>query len=330
MAEEELTRLLDVARQRPLLEALTVRKGTRKGERYAKVRPEVRERLVQLGRERALIYKTLVLMGLHKNELASLTVGQLHLDEPVPFASLDAADERNREGNDAPLREDLAADLRGWLSFRLERIQAEALERGEPIPARLPSESPVFNVPARLVKILDRDLKLAGIPKCDERGRVLDVHALRHTFGTLLSKGGVAPRTAQAAMRHSDIKLTMNVYTHPKLLDVAGALDALPALPLDGGRTERETLRATGTEGGSTRTLAPTLAPTADKRSESLSIAGNLNREDGSGIVAVSGGPDKRKDSPTIPVSESLSRGDWIRTSDLLNPIEPGFPQLVK
>jgi integrase len=58
------------------------------------------------------------------------------------------------------------------------------------------------------------------------RGRTLDVHALRTTFGTLPSKGGVAPRTAQAAMRHSDIKLTMSVYTYPNLLDVRGALDA--------------------------------------------------------------------------------------------------------
>lgn len=38
---------------------------------------------------------------------------------------------------------------------------------------------------------------------------------------------------AQAAMRHSRIDLTMNVYTDPKLLDVHGALDALPKLPLD-------------------------------------------------------------------------------------------------
>src|SRR5262249_46324252 len=67
MAEDELTRLLAVARERPLLEALTVRKGKRRGERYANVRPEVRQRLEMLGRERALIYKTLVLTGLRKN-----------------------------------------------------------------------------------------------------------------------------------------------------------------------------------------------------------------------------------------------------------------------
>ena len=99
------------------------------------------------------------------------------------------------------------------------------------------------------MRIFDRDLKLAGIPKRDERGRTLDVHALRTTFGTLLSKGGVPLRTAQAAMRHSDPSLTANVYTDPKLLDVRGALDALPSLPLNvGPRPDRERARATGTE----------------------------------------------------------------------------------
>jgi len=42
----------------------------------------------------------------------------------------------------------------------------------------------------------------------------------------------VAPRTAQAAMRHSSLDLTMNVYTDPSLLDVAGALEVLPELSL--------------------------------------------------------------------------------------------------
>ena len=36
-------------------------------------------------------------------------------------------------------------------------------------------------------------------------------------------------RTAMAAMRHSGIELTMNYYTDPVLLDVAGAVDALPS-----------------------------------------------------------------------------------------------------
>src|SRR5262249_7165945 len=216
MAEPELVKLLAVARERPLLEALTVRRGPRKGERYANVRPAVQERLQLLGRERALIYKTLVLTGLRKGELASLTVAHLRLDDAVPYLSLDAADEKNREGNDLPLREDLAADLRGWLADKLGALEDEARPAGDPSPARLPPDTPLCDVPSRLVKILDRDLVAAGIArrvkvgdkwvidKRDDRGRTLDVHALRHTFGTLLSKGGIAPRTAQAARRHRD------------------------------------------------------------------------------------------------------------------------------
>ncbi len=246
MTEAELVRLLDVARHRPLAEALTVRKGKRAGELYAQVRPEIRERLDSLGRERALIYKALVLTGLRKNELASLTVGQLRLDGPMMHAELDAADEKNREGNGVAIRADLAADLRHWLADKLVKLQTEARRRGAPIPARLPAGLPLFVVPDKLVKIFDRDLKAAGIPKRDERGRTLDVHALRTTFGTLLSKGGVSLRTAQAAMRHADPSMTANVYTDPKLLDVSGALDALPSLPLE-GECERNQAHATGT-----------------------------------------------------------------------------------
>src|SRR5205085_2555244 len=101
-------------------------------------------------------------------------------------------------------------------------------------------------VPTSLIRILDRDLQAADIAKRDERGRVMDVHAMRTTFGTHLSKAGVSLRTAQAAMRHSKPELTANVYTDPKLLDVAGAMNALPSLSLS-AEPEAQEVRATGT-----------------------------------------------------------------------------------
>jgi integrase len=332
MNEAELVRLLAVAKERPLIEALTVRKGPRKGERYAKVRPEVRERLDLLGRERALVYKTLLLTGLRKGELTSLTVAHLHLDDPVPFASLDAADEKNREGNDIPLRDDLAADLRDWLADKLRRVQEEARRGGAPIPARLPPDTPLFTVPSRLARILDRDLVAAGIArrvqvkgkwvidKRDDRGRTLDVHALRTTFGTLLSKGGIAPRTAQAALRHSDMKLTMGVYTDPKLLDVRGALDALPPLPLHANRTAAEAVGATGTDEEAARKFVPGFVPTRYKPVQTESSADKVVGEDAgneppSGVSA-SSSPVKRKEPLTTGVSGSVVSGrlDTVRT----------------
>ena len=272
LTEGELVALLDAAQRRPLLEARTVRRGKRSGETAAQLRPETVARLEMLGRERALIYKSLVLTGLRKSELASLTAGQLDLDDPMPCAFLHAADEKNRQGSQIPLRVDLAADLRRWLADKLATVQESARQTDEPIPTRLPGDTPLFNVPTGLVRILNRDLRLAGIPKRDDRGWTVDVHSLRHSFGTLMEKGGVPLRTAQAAMRHSDPSLTANVYTDPRLLDVAGALDALPVLPLE-DRPCAEPKRATGTFDVAA-SLAPMLAPTPDDSGTRQSIVG--------------------------------------------------------
>ncbi len=290
MTEAELNRLILVARWRPLAEhgreslddegqAGTPRKRSnwKKAEltfdcleravSLAKLRlagnPELVEKLDRLGRERALIVKTLVLTGLRKGELASMTVGQLVLDGSLPCLMLNAADEKNRQGSTIPLRADLVADLREWLA---DVPQPATLRLRDHNASRDPSRK-LFTVPAGLVRILDRDLKTAGIAKRDDRGRTIDVHALRTTFGTLLSKGGVAPRTAQAAMRHSSIDLTMNTYTDPKLLDVQGAVDSLPTLtlPTDLPTRQRQTLKATGTDDRRESAVAPTVAPTLGK-----------------------------------------------------------------
>ena len=99
------------------------------------------------------------------------------------------------------------------------------------------------------------------------------VHALRHSFGTLLSKCSVAPRTAQAAMRHSTIDLTMNTYTDPRLLDLHQAVASLPNLPL--GTLTRTRRHEEGMFGDCVPTdsqLAPKLAPTSDNLSTPESI----------------------------------------------------------
>src|SRR5260370_1127230 len=95
------------------------------------------------------------------------------------------------------------------------------------------------------------DLDAAGIAYRDEEGRVADFHALRHSYITLLSRSGVSPKVAQELARHSDIRLTMNVYTHTGLFDLAGAVDSMPALIPTCPVPERTVLRWTRTEGHS-------------------------------------------------------------------------------
>jgi integrase/recombinase XerD len=45
-------------------------------------------------------------------------------------------------------------------------------------------------------------------------GRFADFHSLRHFFITNLERAGVSPKLAQTLARHSDIRLTLGIYTH--------------------------------------------------------------------------------------------------------------------
>jgi integrase len=41
-----------------------------------------------------------------------------------------------------------------------------------------------------------------------------EFHSLRHTFATTLAAKGVHPSTAQKMLGHSDIRMTLAIYTH--------------------------------------------------------------------------------------------------------------------
>jgi integrase len=315
MTETELERLLYVGRWRPLAEHGRIRvfetpaEGKRTSWKNTPLTFEsidaavelARERLSEnaslieklnrRGRERQLIYKTMVMTGLRKKELTLLKLRNVDLDSDPAYLTLDAGSEKNREGNSVPLRADLTDDLRDWLSdrhrwhevaartsttlsFQIEAARLQGTDSGESEEWRLSSDEPLFMVPSSLLTVLNRDLKAAGIPKCDDRGRTLDVHALRHTFGTHLSKAGVPLRTAQAAMRHSSPTLTANIYTDPRLLDVQGAVEALPNLPLSGGSDrEAETAQATGTENEGLRKFPPMFPQSTVQSGQSESFA---------------------------------------------------------
>ena len=306
LTEAELSRLLIVARLRPLAEfgretvtksnasIGTPQKRSRASWTYKpltfdqlpaavdrarerlKGNPEFITQQERLGIERALAYKLAVTTGLRRGELASLTVGQLDLENRCPHVRLNAADEKNRQGNSIPLRGDVANELREWVASLSDCRAGSAgvlTFRRHAVPVETPTSTPLLNVPKAFCKILDRDLKAAGIPKRDDRGRTVDVHALRHTFGTMLSMAGVAPRVAQAAMRHSSIDLTMNVYTDPRLLDVQGAVESLPEFSVTNEPAENRQRLAAGAENLVAPSVTPTVTPAADFSSVSQSTA---------------------------------------------------------
>ncbi|MEI7836405.1 MAG: site-specific integrase [Planctomycetota bacterium] len=260
---EEVIALLEASRARPLRDALMIRRGDMKGELAAAVTDAERLYLERIGRERAMIYKVLIYTGLRKGELGSLTVGAVHLDVERGYLELAAKSSKSGKAAQICLRKDLAEDLAEHLADKLHEYCRRTLVDGRSeIPAALPPGMKLFDMPGDFIRVFDRDLVAAGlarqvqdpktgrmrIDKTDSQGRTLDIHCLRHTFATLLSKANVSPRMAQELLRHSDIRLTMNTYTHLQLIDTAKAVEALPGFENSTHADQRQ--RKTGTYDG--------------------------------------------------------------------------------
>lgn len=79
-----------------------------------------------------------------------------------------------------------------------------------------------------------RMLKRAGIPRVDETGGHVHLHAMRHTFATRLARAGVPPQTAKLLTRHKSERVLMAVYTHMGIEDAKAAIECLPSLGVGG------------------------------------------------------------------------------------------------
>jgi integrase len=217
LTPNELDRLIEAARKAP-------GRPPTKGRASDARRPAAR----LSGGSRAVLYAFLAGTGLRINEAAQVRVSDLALEGNRPTLTLSGAITKNGKPATLPLRADLADSLRAEVTGRR-------------------STDPVFEIPADLLRRFYADLKRAGIPRQDARGRLVDIHALRTTFGTHLAVAGVPLTTAQKLMRHNDPKLTANVYTDAGLLDLHGAVEALP----------RENRRSQGAEPPATESDDP-------------------------------------------------------------------------
>ncbi|HRS12135.1 MAG TPA: site-specific integrase [Sedimentisphaerales bacterium] len=177
------------------------------------------------GPERALIYKLAIETGLRRGELAKLTIGAFHFDTLT--IEIDATISKNKRSATLPIRPDTAHELKAYFQ------------------GKLPTARAFKGIPWDTAAMLRDDLEEAGIPYRDEQGRVFDFHALRGQCGTLLARAGVHPKTAQTILRHSDVNLTMNIYSHVLRGAESQAVSALPDLSIGG---DKEAAR-TGTDG---------------------------------------------------------------------------------
>ncbi|MEX0704382.1 MAG: site-specific integrase [Planctomycetales bacterium] len=203
-----------------------------------------------------MLYRVAAFTGLRANELASLAESSFDLRSDPPTVTVEAGYSKRRRKDVLPLHADLAGSLATWFADRrggegrdlslwpgswmtkaadMLRVDLEAAraawldECGDDREARQARERTDFMRPE------------------DEAGRVLDFHALRHSFVSHLASAGVHPKTAQELARHATITLTMDRYAHLAQADLAGALNTLPKL------------------GNGGRPLAPLILPLAQK-----------------------------------------------------------------
>ena len=162
---------------------------------------------------RKLLYLLAMHTGLRRGEINALHGGDFHLDTANPYWMLPAAFVKNRKEQPRPLHPELVAEL--------QKLKAAG---------KLKPEDSVFPERVPPMKVIRADFKAAGIPLKDERGHVVDFHALRTTYITRLQRAGVSPREAMELARHSDMRLTMKTYTDVAQLPLAATVRGLPSI----------------------------------------------------------------------------------------------------
>ena len=166
--------------------------------------------------ERRLLYRFVVETGLRANEIRKLR--KADFDFAGSAVAVQAASAKGRRHDLQPLNRGLTEELQVLLSSKLPESKA--------------SGGCYVRLTDKTAPMLRGDLEAAGIPYKDDAGKVFDFHALRGQCASLLAASSVHPKAAQTILRHRDINLTMNTYTHTLRGQEAAAVESLPDLSL--------------------------------------------------------------------------------------------------
>jgi hypothetical protein len=180
---------------------------------------------------RSMAYRVAIGTGFRADEIRSLTPESFDLVVRPPTITVQAAYSKRRRRDEQPIRTDMAELLKAWLKDR-------------------PAGVPVFPIHARAADMMRHDLANAraawveSLPEqqreaaersdflrdVDAAKRVVDFHALRHTYCTMLGRSGLPPKAMQVLARHSTAALTVGRYGHLHSTDISVGLDALPSV----------------------------------------------------------------------------------------------------
>ncbi len=162
------------------------------------------------GIDRAALYRLAAGTGFRANELRTLTPEVFNLDGEPPTVTVKAGYSKRRRDDVQPIRSDLANALRPWLASK-------------------PAGQPVFGkLTKHTAELIRHDLETAGIVYRDSSNRVVDFHALRHSYITALAMTQAPVKVVQTLARHSTPTLTLGTYAHVGFADQTTALNGIP------------------------------------------------------------------------------------------------------
>ncbi len=194
------------------------------------------------GIDRAMIYIIAASTGYRRGEISSLTLGSFELNATPPRVTVEASYSKRRKKDVQVLPLEVVEKFREWLELRIPKHET----------LLFPLSKKTCGTDRKTSEMMKHDLqtaRAAWIAEVDEddteelerreasdyltyenaAGLFADFHANRHTFITNLSRANVSPKVAQTMARHSDIRLTMNIYTHTDLDEKVDAVAKLPS-----------------------------------------------------------------------------------------------------
>ena len=222
LSQDEFARLVEAARNGKRIEGIT-------------------------GPDRAMLYVLAAWTGFRKGEIGSLTLRSLRLDDDPPTATVAACYSKHRREDTQVLHPELVRQLKAWLAtkrqlepdeplFPISRRVAGGVERKTHLMIQrdLAAARDQWLAEAQTPEEHARRLRSDFLCYANHAGLYADFHGLRHLFITNLERAGLSPKMAQTLARHSDIRLTLGVYTHVELHDQTAAIHALPPPPAGG------------------------------------------------------------------------------------------------
>jgi len=193
------------------------------------------------GFDRAMMYVLAGWTGFRKGEIGSLTLRSLQLDADPATATVAACYSKRRRQDTQILHAEVVRRLKEWLATKPDLGLDTPLF---PVSGRVPG-----GTERKTHKMMRLDLqaaraawiKEAKTPEArkareetdflayqDDSGLFADFHSNRHLFITSLERVKVSPKMAQTLARHSDVRLTLGIYTHVGLCDQVAAIASLP------------------------------------------------------------------------------------------------------